>query len=198
MNIGLEVVSFKDYKSIVKRMKMCGVNYFLISFDSAMNLKNLTPSFLEKALGIKSNKIDDLYSYYVYQECEIFSKDRKITKLLNTNFSYNTDFNIWLTKLLLLQIKSIYKYLKYKNIFFILLLNDSTKEFNVMNKYCDYLYEYKSKYIIDKKGKPFLKTLFYKNINMIINENALYIIDYQIFNQFSIEDMESLYLISCK
>ena len=45
MNIGLEVLSFKDYKSIVKRMKMCGVNYFLISFDSVMNLKNLTPSF---------------------------------------------------------------------------------------------------------------------------------------------------------
>ena len=198
MNIGLEVVSFKDYKSIVKRMKMCGVNYFLISFDSVMNLKNLTPSFLEKALGIKSNKIDDLYSYYVYQECEIFSTDKEIVKELNTNFSSNKDFNIWLTKLLLLQVKLIYKYLKYKKIFLILITNNQIKKTKFLLKYCDFLYDYKTKSIIDKKGKLTLKSTLYQNLNMIINEDILYVIDYQIFNKLTIEDMENLYLVSCK
>ena len=198
MNIGLEVLSFKDYKSIVKRMKMCGVNYFLISLDSVLNLKNLTQHFLEKALGIKSNKIDDLYSYYVYQECEIFSTDKEIVKELNTNFSSNTDFNIWLTKLLLLQVKLIYKYLKYKKIFLILITNNQIKKTKFLLKYCDFLYDYKTKSIIDKKGKLTLKSTLYQNLNMIINEDILYVIDYQIFNKLTIEDMENLYLVSCK
>ena len=198
MKLGLEVLSFKDYKSIVKKMKMCGVNYFLISMNSILNLKNLTPQFLDKVLGIKSNKIDDLYSYYVYQECEIFSTDKEIVKELNTNFSSNTDFNIWLTKLLLLQVKLIYKYLKYKKIFLILITNSQIKKTKLLHKYCDFLYDYKTKSIINKKGKATFKSTLYQNLNMIISEDILYVIDYQIFNKLTIEDMENLYLVSCK
>lgn len=198
MKLGLEVLSFKDYKSLVKKMKMCGVNYFLISMNSILNLKNLTSQFLDKVLGIKSNKIDDLYSYYIYQECEIFSSDKEIVKLLNTNFSSNTDFNIWLTKLLLLQVKLIYKYLKYKKIFLILITNIQIKKTKLLHKYCDFLYDHKTKSIIDKKGKSTLKSTLYQNLNMIINEDILYVIDYQIFNKLTIEDMENLYLVSCK
>ena len=198
MKLGLEVLSFKDYKSIVKKMKMCGVNYFLISMNSFLDLKNLTPQFLDKVLGIKSNKVDDLYSYYVYQECEIFSTDKEIVKELNTNFSSNTDFNIWLTKLLLLQVKLIYKYLKYKKIFLILITNSQIKKTKLLHKYCDFLYDYKTKSIINKKGKATFKSTLYQNLNMIISEDILYVIDYQIFNKLTIEDMENLYLVSCK
>ncbi|MGM9858999.1 MAG: hypothetical protein ACI311_07135 [Bacilli bacterium] len=198
MKFGLEVLSFKDYRSITKKMRMCGVKYFVISLSSILDLKNLTPHFLEKTLGLKANKIDDLYSYYIYQECETFTKDKDIAHSLKTCFSTNASFNVWLTKLVLLQLKSVYKYLKYKNIYMVLIVDNYNKKINQLNKYCDYFYEYKSKLLLDKKGKYLLKGVLFQNLNMISSENFLYIIDYQIFNKLSMEEMENLYVASCK
>ena len=78
MLFGLYCEKFDDYKSIIKKMKKGGFEVLIVPLSSIFNLKNVSMYFLEKSLGLESKQVEDLYSYYFYQECESYKSEMQL------------------------------------------------------------------------------------------------------------------------
>ena len=95
MIFGLYCDKFNDYKSIIKKMKKGGFDILIVPLHSIFELNNISMHFLEKSLGLNSKRIEDLYNYYFYQECEVFKKDKEIASILNIKLTQNNNFSYY-------------------------------------------------------------------------------------------------------